>query len=170
MLAALAALPSCSPPLPVARFAATAPAFDPVAFFTGHETSWGVLENRAGGPIAIVTTDCRGTPDGADGVHMVQHLVVDGTPSTRDWHLRRTGSHDFSATAGDMVGTATGQAYGRVFHWRWVLATKPGQGWRDVTMEQWMYGQADGSMVNRTTITKLGVVLAEVTERFSRAP
>ena len=169
-MAALGVLAACSRPLPVSRFAETAPAFDPVVFFTGHQTSWGVLENRDGGPIAIVTTDCQGTPDGAAGVHMVQHLVVDGTSSTRDWHLRRIGPHDFSATATDMVGTATGEASGRVFHWRWVLATKPGQGWRDVVMDQWMYGQADGSMVNRTTIRKLGVVLAEVTERFSRSP
>jgi len=169
-LAVLAALSSCSPPLPINRFAATTPVFDPVAFFTGHEKSWGVLENRSGAPAGIVTTDCVGTAEGADGVHMVQHLVLDGKDTRRDWHMRRTGPHQFQATANDMVGAATGEAQGRVFHWRWILATSPGQSWRNVVMEQWMYLEDNGAMVNRTTISKLGIILAEVTEQFSRAP
>lgn len=170
LLAALA-LASCSPPLPLARFADTAPAFDPVAFFTGHTASWGVLENRDGQPSEIVTTDCQGEADGADGLRMVQHLTLGGDPpQTRTWHMRRTGPGRFEATANDMVGTARGEASGRVFHWTWVLATKPGQSWRDVSFEQWMYAEEGGVMVNRTVIRKLGITLAEVTEQFRHVP
>jgi hypothetical protein len=165
------ALAACSPSLPIARFADTAPDFDPVSFFTGHTRSWGVLENRSGQPTGIVTTDCMGDPEGSDGLHMVQHLTLpDGGTQMRDWHMRRTAPHMFEATANDMVGAARGEARGRVFHWRWVLATKPGDALRDVVMDQWMYGEANGAMVNRTTIRKLGVILAEVTEQFEHAP
>jgi hypothetical protein len=164
-------LAACSPPLPIARFAETTPGFDPVAFFTGHTHSWGVLEDRSGQPTGIVTTDCQGTVEGPDGLHMVQHLTLpDGTTQMRDWHMRRAAPHLFEATANDMVGTAGGEARGRVFHWRWILATKPGDALRNVVMDQWMYGEADGAMVNRTTIRKLGVVLAEVTEQFEHPP
>ena len=166
----LLAVAGCAPALPMDRFANTAPAFDPLAFFTGHTTSWGVVENRAGAPADIVTTDCVGEADGPDGLRMVQHVTNAGGTTVRQWHMRRLGPHEFQATANDMVGTATGQAQGRVFHWRWTLATRPGQSWRDVEFEQWMYLMDDGAMVNRTVVRKLGLTLAEVTEQFRHVP
>ncbi len=155
----------CSDPLTVA--ALPGPAFDPITFFTGHVTSWGVLEDRGGQPTSVVTTDCTGTtgPDGT--LRMTQRLLV-GTdpPVTRSWTMRRTAPGHFEATANDMVGTAEGEAAGRAFHWRWTLALSPGNPLKNVTMDQWWYLQADGSMLNRTTIHKLGVIAAEVTEHF----
>ena len=164
------ALSACAPALPVDRFAGTTPAFDPVRFFTGHTTSWGVIENRSGAPSGIVTTDCVGEADGPDGLRMVQHVTTADGTTVREWHMRRLDPHHFQATANDMVGTASGQAEGRVFHWTWVLATRPGQAWRDVTFEQWMYYMEGGAMVNRSVVRKLGVTLAEVTEQFRHAP
>jgi hypothetical protein len=162
-----ATLAACSKPLPMAHFAATKPTFDAVAFWSGHHRSWGVIENRAGGPTDTVTTDCLGTPEGTDGLHMVQTLTLgDGTVQHRDWHLRRNG-HDFIATANDMVGEAHGTASGRVFHWSFVLATKPGNALFNVTFDQWMYLLDDGSMMNRTTVRKIGVIIAEVSEVFA---
>ena len=159
-------LAGCSKPLPISHFAGTKPAFDPVAFWTGHHRSFGVVENRAGAPIDTVETDCRGTPEGADGLHMVQSLTLgDGTVQHRDWHLRRSGK-DFVATANDMVGEADGTAAGRVFHWRFVIATRPGNALYNVTFDQWMYLMDDGSMMNRTTVRKLDLILAEVSEQF----
>jgi hypothetical protein len=165
------ALASCGKPMPVERFAGTKPDFDPVTFWTGHTHSWGVVENRGGAPDDIIQTDCIGTPEGPDGLHMQQTLTEgDGTVKHRDWHLRRTGPDHFTATANDMVGQAQGIAAGRVFHWQWVWAIKPGNALFNVTMSQWMYAMPDGTMMNRTTISKLGVIVAEVSEQFSRAP
>lgn len=167
----LALLCGCSAPMRVQSFAAPGPQFDPVRFFTGHTRSWGVLENRSGAPTGRVETDCHGEAEGPDGLHMVQLLkMADGTVRTRDWRMRRTGPHSYQATANDMVGTATGEAAGRVFHWRWVLATDPGNPLKNVALEQWMYLMEDGAMVNRTVISKLGITLAEVTEQFEHSP
>lgn len=168
---AVALLAGCSDERPLARFAGDGPDFDPVRFFTGHVRSWGVVEDRGGAPTGRVRTDCQGEAEGADGLHMEQRLTMeDGTTTTRDWHMRRTGPRAYSATANDMVGSAAGEAQGRAFHWRWVLATRPGNPLFDVTMEQWMYLMDDGAMVNRTVVSKLGLVLAEVTEQFERVP
>jgi hypothetical protein len=170
-LAAFLCLAGCSEPLAIERFASTTPAFDPVTFWTGHTRSWGVIENRSGQPTEIVTTDCIGTAEGADGLRMVQTLTLgDGTVQHREWHIRRTAQGAFEASANDMVGMAIGSARGRAFHWSWTLATKPGDALRDVTMDQWMYLMDGGTMVNRTTIRKFGIVLAEVTEQFAHAP
>jgi hypothetical protein len=162
-----AVLAGCSDPMPVSAFKDTQPTLDPVRFFTGHVRSWGVLEDRSGQPSDIVTTDCVGTPDGPDGLTMTQTLQIGaGAPTKREWHMRRTGPGTFDATANDMVGTATGAAAGRAFHWQWTLALSPGNSLKNVTMDQWWYLQPDGSLLNRTTIRKLGFIAAEVTEHF----
>ena len=164
------ALAGCSDPLPITAFPAP-PSFDPVRFFAGTIQSWGVLENRSGQPTEIVTTDGVGEADGADRVHFLQHLYVGNEPAmTRDWHFRRVAPGRFDGTANDMVGTAHGQGSGRAFHWTWTLALHPGNPLTNVTMDQWWYGLDDGSMLNRTIITKLGVVVAEVTEHFISKP
>ncbi len=166
--ALLCALSGCSKPLPVQHFAGAKPDFDPIAFWAGHHRSWGVIENRAGGPTDTVATDCVGTPDGS-GLHMVQTLTLgDGTVQHRDWHMRREGAA-YVATANDMVGEAHGEAAGRVFHWSFTLATRPGNPLFNVTFDQWMYLLDDGSMMNRTTVRKLDVILAEVSEVFAAA-
>ncbi len=165
------AVSSCSPPLPVPAVGGSGPAFDPVVFFAGLIQSWGVLENRSGEPTAVVRTSGRGVTEGADGVHFPQRVEVgDDPPVERDWHMRRVAPGRFEATANDMVGTAQGQAAGRAFHWTWTLALRPGNPLTNVTMDQWWYLQDDGSMLNRTVIRKLGVVVAEVTEHFTRTP
>lgn len=114
-------------------------------------------------------TDCEGQADGPDRLRMVQRLSFQGAAAQeRTWILWRTGPHEFKATANDMVGTAIGQADGRSFHWKWVLANSPAQRPFDVTLEQWMYQLNDGSLLIRTTISKLGIILTEISEHFTR--
>ena len=157
----------CSRPLPLSAFAQSGPALDPVRFFEGHVQSWGVLEDRSGQPTSIVTTDCQGVAEGADGLRMTQRLKVGaGQPVVREWRMRRVSPGRFEATANDMAGVAVGEASGRAFHWQWVLSLSPGNPLKDVTMDQWWYLQDDGSLLNRTTVRKLGYIAAEATERF----
>jgi hypothetical protein len=46
----------------------------------------------------------------------------------------------------------------------------PGDPLKNVTMSQWMYLMPDGTMMNRTVVSKLGITAAEVSEQFSRVP
>ncbi len=170
-LALCAVLTGCGKPQHVSQFNGTSPAFDPVAFWTGHIQSWGVVEDRGGAPSETIQTNCIGEPEGPAGLHLRQTLTEsDGTVRHRDWHLRRTAPAAYSATANDMVGTAQGTAAGRAFHWDWTWASDPGNNLKNVIMHQWMYLMPDGTMLNRTTITKLGFTVAQVTERFARVP
>ena len=160
-------LVGCSDPLPVSAFKDVPPNLDPVRFFTGHVHSWGVLENRSGQPTSTVLTDCVGTADGPDGLRMTQRLTIGAEPPViREWHMRRLSPTRFEATANDMVGVAGGEAAGRAFHWQWTLALSPGNALKNVTMDQWWYLEPDGSLLNRTVISKLGYIAAEVTEHF----
>jgi hypothetical protein len=171
VLGAVLAVAGCSKPTKIDAFKATIPPFDPVVFWTGHTHSWGVVETPGGAPSEIVQTDCIGEPEGADGLNMRQTLTeADGSVTHRDWHLRRTAPGRFEATANDMAGTAQGEAEGRAFHWTWVWQMSPRIPFESVTMSQWMYLMPDGTMMNRTVISKFGVTVAEVSEQFSRAP
>ncbi len=143
-------------------------AFDPMAFFDGQTRSWGVIENRSGAPTEHVITESTGIRDGSDRLHLVQHLSFqDGTTQQRDWVMWRSGPNQFNATANDMIGIARGTTDGRMFHWQWVLARSPGNPLMNVTMQQWMYRMDDGSVTIRTTVSKFGFIVAEVTEQFS---
>ena len=158
----------CGAPLRPAAFADTKPMFDPVTFWTGQTASWGVIENLHGEPTEIITTRTKGTPEGAGGLHMVQRVTTGGKDSVRDWHIRRLADGWFEATANDLVGTARGRPSGRTLHWTWTLAAKPGNGLFDVTMDQWMYLADNGTLLNRTIVSKLGIHLAEISEQFVR--
>ncbi len=161
-------LAGCSAPLAPAGFAGSGADFDPVAFFTGHVTSWGVEENRAGQPTGIVTTDCTGTVNGPQSIQMVQTLHVGGTVQTRTWQLSQTGTDEYRATANDMNGDTVGVTSGRAMHWRWVLETSPGHSLKNVTMDQWFYRLDDGAVMVRTVVSKLGIRLIEVSEQFEK--
>jgi len=167
IIAALFALASCGTAEKPSQFAGSG-AFNPIAFFTGHETSWGVEENRAGQPTSIVTTDCIGKPDGPGAITMLQTLHTGATTTTRLWHMRQTGPATFQATANDMQGTATGTVGGRAMHWRWILETTQGDPLKNVTMDQWFYHMDDGALMIRTTVTKAGILLLQVSEQFEK--
>ena len=52
------------------------------------------------------------------------------------------------------------------FHFAYTVALKPGNPLFNVRLNQTMTLQRDGTVENRATIRKLGVVLSRVTERF----
>lgn len=161
-------LSSCAS-LRVSDFASGRPILDPSKFFTGRTISAGVMENRGGVPLRRVTTKTSGRREGAT-LLLEQDLVFnDDKPQHRSWRIRKLDPHRYEATANDMVGTAAGEAYGNVFHWSFTLALSPGNPLANVQMSQWMYLQPDGrTLINHSTIRKLGLVVAQVTEQFRK--
>ena len=153
---------------PVRTRAAAEPGFNPIAFFDGHTRSRGVIEDRSGAPTGPIVTDSVAYQDAAGRLHMAQTLMSPGgTAQRRDWVLWRTGPDTFDATANDMDGTARGESTGRMFHWTRVWARSPGDPLMNVTINQWMYRMDDGSVIIRTAVSKLGFIVAEVTEQFT---
>lgn len=161
-------LAGCSSLAPT-RFAGAKPEFDPVVFFTGSTRSWGVFENRSGDPARRFTTACNGHLEAGTLVLDQEFVYEDGSRQQRHWRIRRTDAHHIEATANDVVGTGVGEVYGNAFRWEYTVALKPGNPLYDVHLKQWMYLQADGrTMLNRATVTKFGVEVAQVTEFFRR--
>jgi hypothetical protein len=150
-------------------FAEAEPRFEPDRFFEGPTRSWGVVESRSGRPQRRFRTEMMGRREGNDLVITQDFTFEDGHQQQRVWRIRRIDDHRYDATANDVVGVSHGLAYGNTFHWEYTLALRPGNPLANVRFKLWMYLQADGeTMINRVTISKLGVIVAQTTEHFHR--
>lgn len=143
---------------------------DPVNYFTGHASSNGFMENRRGNPTQIVTTQTTGRLVNGT-LQIEQDLQFSaGKKQHRSWQLRRLDAHRFQGSANDIVGQVIGEAVGNVFHWEFTIELTAGNPLSRVRMSQWMTLQPDGrTLLNHSTITKFGIVVAQVTENFYRA-
>jgi hypothetical protein len=150
---------------------ANGPAFDPIRFFSGRTHSSGVFEDRRGAPTKRVRTVTSGRVTGGV-LRIEQDLYIAGEPRQhRSWRIRRLGANQFEGTANDMIGSARGEARGNHFTWTFTLALRPGNPLYNVRITQHMYLQPDGrTMINRSAIRKLGILIAQVTEQFWRGP
>ena len=168
LLLAAFAVAGCAS-LPPQHFAGTQPVFDPMAYFAGHTRSWGVFENRAGDPSRSFTTDCTGRREGDTLVLDQTFTYEDGQTQQRHWRIRRVDAHRYEATANDVVGVGTGEAYGNAFHWEYTVALKPGNPLENVRLKQWMYLQSDGrTVLNRGSVNAFGIEVAQIAESFQR--
>ena len=150
-------------------FAGAEPRFEPDKFFEGPTRSWGVIESRSGRPKSRFRTEMMGRREGDDLVITQDFTFEDGHKQQRVWRIRRIDDHRYDATANDVVGVSHGLAYGNTFHWEYTLALRPGNPLANIRFKLWMYLQADGeTMINRVTITKLGIIVAQTTEHFHR--
>lgn len=167
-LTALSLLSGCTGLSPQ-RFADASPVLDPIAYFTGPVRAWGVIESRGGAPRSRFRADLIGHLQGDTLVLTQDFDFDDGRKQRRVWHLRRIDAHRFDATASDVIGVATGYAYGNSFKWDYTLQLKPGNPLTRVRMHHWMYLTGDGrTLINRVTIRKLGMQVGGTTEYFQK--
>lgn len=160
----------CGAPLAPSAFGdAGGPALAPERYFEGRTTAFGVFEDSGGAPTGRFSTESVGRREG-DALVLDQTIRLgDGSVQQRTWRLRRVDAHRYEATAGPVVGTAVGEAHGRVFHWTYTLELEPGGWLRRVEFEHWMYLAEDGrTLLNRFTVRKLGIVVARASEVFHR--
>lgn len=163
------ALAGCAGP-GIGEYAAEKPVLDLRAYFNGRVDGWGVFTDRSGKVVKrfVVRMDCRWQGD--DGVLDEDFLYSDGTRQRRVWRVRRGPDGAYTGQADDVVGTATGQARGNALRWNYTLALPvDGRTWH-VQMDDWMYLMDDTVMLNKTTMSKFGVRLGEVTLSFTKRP
>ncbi len=168
LLLLAAATSGCAGPQ-VSEFAGVKPAFHPEQFFAGRAVAWGVLEDGSGNPTKRFTSVDLGTLSG-DTVTITQTISYsDGTSQSRSWKLRRVDETHYEGSADDIVGIAKGEAAGNALHLDYDIALSPTNPLTHVHLNQWLYLQDGGdSMISRTTISKLGVVVARSAEYVHR--
>lgn len=151
-------------------FAGNEPRFLIEEYFAGKTRAWGMFQDRFGKLRRQFVVDIEGTWDG-EVLTLVEDFVYDnGETEQRIWKIRKTGEHSYEGKANGVIGTAQGQSYGNVLHWRYGFALGVGDNTWNVTFDDWMFLQGDGVMINRAEVTKFGIELGEVTIAFRKAP
>lgn len=166
--AALAvSLAGCSAPRPD-QYAGEQPRLDIQAYFNGTLDAHGMFQDRSGKVVKRFVVVMRCHWQGDTGTLDEDFTYSDGTRQKRVWTLKKTGPGTFSATAPDVIGTASGVAAGNALRWKYVLAQPVGDKVYNVDMEDWMFLIDDKVMLNRTAMSKFGVGLGSVTLSFTK--
>ena len=137
-------------------------------YFAGNTRAWGIFEDRFGRLRRQFTVDIMGTWDGRELVLDERFRYGDGEDDRRVWRITKTGAHDYEGRAGDVVGTATGVAYGNALNWRYDMNLKVGDGTWRVHFNDWMFLQPNRVMINRARVSKFGIEIGEVTLFFMK--
>jgi hypothetical protein len=163
---AASALVGCAT-VDVAQYAAEMPVFDVARYFNGTIDGWGMFQDRSGKVVKRFTVRIDARWDGNRGTLDEHFVFSDGTTQNRIWQLVKDGDR-YTGTAGDVVGTGTGVQQGNAFNLRYVLALPvDGRTWH-MDMDDWMYLIDEGTVLNRTTMTKFGIRVGEVTLSFRK--
>lgn len=146
----------------------TTPVLDLSQYFNGRVLAWGQFQDRSGKVVKRFTVDLRGSWQGNEGVLEEDFVYDDGSKQRRVWRLVKQADGRYTGRADDVVGAATGQAIGSALRWRYTLALPVDGKVYHVNMDDWMYLQDAGTLINRTEMSKFGVRLGEVTLFFRR--
>jgi len=166
MIVALA-LGACAAPTP-RDYAAQQPALDLRTYFNGKVDGWGMIQDRSGKVTRRMTVEITATWRGDVGTLDERFTNADGTREARVWTITKQGDR-YVGTAGDVVGTAVGEAAGNALNWRYVLDAKRDDGSTvKLDMDDWMWLVDERTLVNRTRFSKFGIRLGEVSFFFRK--
>lgn len=169
MLAALALMSGCISTVSPEAFSANTPVFLPEQFFAGSTRGSGILQAGDGTPAKqiSVTSTGRMLPDGRFQLDQTISQSTPGKPNvettSRTWLMTKVDPKRYTATLTDAAGPVTAEVHGNLFHLKY-LFRKP-----FVTMEQWLYLQADGrTVLNEARIYLPGRTIARISEIIVR--
>ncbi|HEY9043412.1 MAG TPA: DUF3833 domain-containing protein [Rheinheimera sp.] len=132
-------------------------------FFQGTAKAWGVLHNWQGKQSVRFSAELCGEWQGGQGHLYELFYFSDGRVEQRHWQLEQHSDGRVSGTAGDVVGLAAGQLAGNALYWEYTLRIPYDDDTLDVTVKDWMYLVDNENLINRSTLHKFGLQVAELT-------
>lgn len=164
-LCALVGLSGCGG-VDVSQYAREKPVLDLRTYFDGTVDAYGMFQKRSGEVVKRfhVVIDARWQGD--VGTLDERFTYSDGTTQQRVWTITKTGKDSYRGTAGDVIGEAVGESAGNALRWRYVLALPVDDKVYHVDFDDWMFLMDDRVMLNRSTMSKWGFDLGEVTLTF----
>ncbi|MBN8478547.1 MAG: DUF3833 domain-containing protein [Burkholderiales bacterium] len=159
-------LASCAS-VDVSQYRSERPALDLARYFDGTLDGWGMFQDRSGAVVTRFNVVVEATWRDATGTLDESFEYADGRRERRVWTIVKDGDR-YRGTAADVVGAATGVAVGNALRWNYVLALPvDGRVWH-MDMDDWMFLVDERTMLNRTTMSKFGARVGEVTLAFRK--
>ncbi len=141
-------------------------------FFEGQVEAWGMFVDRFGELRRQFKVDLTGKWDGSTLALSEEFFYSDGETQRRMWHIKKKKGGRYEGRAEDVFGIAHGRIGGNAFNWTYDLNLR--MFGRDVRVhvDDWMFLQHGGVLINRAKISKLGFELGtlEIFFRHKDAP
>ena len=142
------------------------PKLNPVTFFNGSLSAHGVVKNRGGKVIRYFNADIKAHWQNNIGTLEEKFIFDDGEIQYRTWKLQPTSSTEtqlnYTATAGDVIGTAQGKVAGNAFNLNYVLAVKYNKSTFNLSVDDWMWLVDDKTLLNESELTKFGFKVGSI--------
>ena len=135
-------------------------------YLSGNVKAWGILQNRSGKVIRQFSADLSGKWDGKQLILDEKFNWDDGEIQKRQWKINKIDEHNYEGTAGDVFGKAKGYSYGPAFKFEYVLLVPVKGKQMKITFDDWIFMQDERVAINRATMTKFGIKVAELTVMF----
>ena len=135
-------------------------------YLSGNVKAWGILQNRSGKVTRQFSADLNGKWDGKKLILDEEFIWNDGEIQKRQWIINKIDEHNYEGTAGDVVGKAKGYSYGPAFKFEYVLLVPVKGKEMKITFDDWIFMQDERVAINRATMTKFGIKVAELTVMF----
>ncbi len=167
--AALTAVLAACGHVDVTHYAKEKPELEMSSFFNGTIDAWGMFQKRSGEVARRFEVEIQASwksPD--EGTLDERFIYSDGEKQRRVWTLKRQSDGSWLGTADDVVGVATGRISGNALHWTYVMRLPVDGKEYLVNFDDWMWQMDDLSMMNRSTMSKFGFDLGEVTLFFRK--
>jgi hypothetical protein len=142
--------------------------FDIKQYFTGNVIAWGIVQNYSEKVNRRFCVEIKGTWQGNQGVLAEKFYFDDGEISYRNWQLSKQQDGGYHGTAEDVIGTAIGRHQGFAFQFQYELALQLDEDRYQVTMDDWMFQLDDSRVMNKTSMSKFGIKVAEITLFFDK--
>ncbi len=137
-------------------------------YLSGSVKAWGILQNRSGKVTRQFSANLNGEWDGKYLILNEEFFWNDGEVQKRQWKINKIDNHNYEGTAGDVVGVAKGYSYGPAFKFEYVLLVPVKGKEIKITFDDWIFKQDDKVAINRATMTKFGIKVAELTVFFQK--
>ena len=137
-------------------------------YLSGNVKAWGILQNRSGKVTRQFSADLDGKWDGKQLILDEKFYWSDGEVQKRQWKIDKIDEHNYEGIAGDVVGKAKGYSYGPAFKFEYVLLVPVKGKVMKIAFDDWIFKQDDKVAINRATMTKFGIKVAELTVLFQK--
>lgn len=142
--------------------------FDIKEYFNGNVVAWGMVQDYSNKVNRRFCVEIVGTWQENKGTLAETFYFNDGEISYRNWQLTKKNDGSYHGTAEDVAGIAKGVHQGFAFQFSYnLLLTIEGETY-NVTMDDWMYQLDELRVMNKTSMHKFGVKVADITLFFDK--
>lgn len=153
-----------------AELAGKGPAFDPREHLSGPILCEGVIYGPTGRVTSRFVADMMGEWVGNTGTLRETFRYDSGLVQNRCWTLQLGNDGTLRATAPDVIGTGTGAISGPSVQMLYDLKLDQASGGHVLSVVDWMYLLENGTIMNRSQFTKMGVTVAELVATMRKLP